>query len=155
MHERLSKDASLRMAPWLPTHVSERIRRSLPLMAAFEWHQHNVFTTPGGVRAMFGGSSTSGSTSSAKGSGAGRFQQGSHSREGGGSAASGGESSRNQDGDGSRVGPGGLPPSTLSACGLDLLKSLDAIAGLSAHDKVLLWDVGEAGTVRDNYDEPN
>jgi hypothetical protein len=33
--------------------------------------------------------------------------------------------------------------------------SLDTIAGLSAHDKVLLWDIGEAETVRANYDEPN
>ena len=36
-------------------------------------------------------------------------------------------------------GPGGLPPSTLSAGGPDLLQSLEAIVELSAHDKVLLW----------------
>jgi hypothetical protein len=145
--KELNAQEGMAMEPMLPICVSERIKRSDPLMAAFKWHRDNVFQTPGGVRGMFGGSSTS----SAKDGGAGGSQQGSHSKEEGSSETSGGTSSGepHQRTDKATSILPALSASTLPAgvCG---------VAGLSAHEKVLLWDVGEAETVCAEDDEsPN
>jgi len=130
------------MAPWLPENVSDRISQCEPLMAAFAWHRQFVFQTPGGVRAMFGGSTGS----SAKGGGVseGGSQRGSGRSGGGGSAAS--QGTTNEEPQHQR------PQGAHGTEGSALLDSVSKARGLSSQDKVLAWDAAEADTVCGDFE---
>jgi len=107
-------------------------------MAAFAWHRHNIFSRPGGVRAMFGGSSGS----SAKGGGAsddGSAHRGSQRSGAGGSAGSQGTTGEEPQ----QQRPQGAHGREGSA----LLHSVSKARGLSSVDKVLAWDAAKADTI--------